>query len=109
MQFTFTVTAEVSRVQGKFATREDLAQQIQDELEGANPGDLTGENDGEYTVDTWDVAWDVEEQPEPPRKQIKRNPRSKNAKCVCGFTWQEHNYGRRKCAAGKFIPKGGEA
>jgi hypothetical protein len=61
--FTFTIEVEVERTEGKFASREDLAGQIVEELESANPNSLTGENDGEYEV----IAWDVSEQEQPKR------------------------------------------
>jgi hypothetical protein len=57
VKFEFKVTVEAERVEGKFASREDLAGQIRDELENTNPGSLTGENDGEYDI----VEWEVEE------------------------------------------------
>ncbi len=63
MRFDFLVSVEVERVEGKFASRADLADQILAELESANPDTLTGENDGEYEVQ----SWDVEEQPQPKR------------------------------------------
>ena len=56
MRFTFTVEVEVSRIEGKFATRDELAEQIQEALESADPGDLEGENGGVYAVDGWDVS-----------------------------------------------------
>lgn len=57
MKFEFKVTVEVERTEGKFASREELAEQIRDELEGAEPSSLEGENEGQYDV----VAFEVEE------------------------------------------------
>ena len=60
-KFTFTVNVEVTRESGKFATRDEMADQIRDALEGSDPGYLSGigyDGDSEYTVD----AWEVEEQ-----------------------------------------------
>lgn len=57
MIFEYKVRVEVNRIEGKFASREDLGSQISDELENANPSDLTGENDGQYEI----VEWEVEE------------------------------------------------
>lgn len=57
-KFTFTVNVEVTRESGKFATRDDMADQIREAIEGADPGFLSGlGEDGmsEYTVDGWDV------------------------------------------------------
>jgi len=56
MEFTFTVRATVERTQGKFASRDELEGQIQEALDDANPGDLTGDNGGEYEVTEWDVS-----------------------------------------------------
>lgn len=55
MNFTFMVTVDVSRQQGKFASRDDISEKIKEALDDANPGDIEGENGGEYTVDTWEV------------------------------------------------------
>lgn len=66
MRFTFTVEVEVERTQGKFATRDELADQIKDALENASPGDLQGENEGEYTINDWTV--DEVPQPKAQRK-----------------------------------------
>src|SRR4051794_27992275 len=68
MQFTFIVEVEVTRSEGKFATREELAQQLIDAIEQANPGDLTGDNEGQYTVDNFEVS---EEDPRVKQAQIK--------------------------------------
>ena len=56
MRFRFVVECEVERSEGKFASREDIGGQIQEELENADPGSLTGENDGTYDVVSWDVS-----------------------------------------------------
>lgn len=53
--FVFTVTVDVERTEGKFATREEIAEQIAEALESADPGDFTGENGGEYQVANWSV------------------------------------------------------
>lgn len=54
MKFTFTVHVEVERTQGKFAPRYELADQLMEALDGANPDTLTGDN-GEYEVSSWEV------------------------------------------------------
>jgi hypothetical protein len=56
MRFQFMVEVEVEREEGKFASREDIGGQLAEELEGANPDQLTGENDGTYTVIDWEVS-----------------------------------------------------
>lgn len=54
----FTVTVELERESGKFASRDEMAEQIRDELEGVDPGELSGLGaDGEsvYRVESWEV------------------------------------------------------
>jgi hypothetical protein len=60
MRFLYLVTAEVERDEGKFASRDELAEQIISEIEGADPGSLSGDEGGAYSV----VDWDVSEQDE---------------------------------------------
>jgi hypothetical protein len=55
MNFTFTVTVSVERTQGKFESRDTIGAAITDALEGADPGSITGDNDGEYQVTDWIV------------------------------------------------------
>ena len=50
------VSIEVQRTQGKFATRDELAEQIRDAIESADPGQLDGDNGGEYEVTSWEVT-----------------------------------------------------
>jgi hypothetical protein len=75
MRFTFTVEVEISRQQGKFATRDEMADQIREAIEGADPQSLQGESDGEYNVDSWDVQEQEQEkrQPKRRRKTIKNS------------------------------------
>jgi hypothetical protein len=57
--FTFTVTVELERESGKFAGRDEMAEQIRDALEGADPGSVDGigaDGDSTYTVNAWDVS-----------------------------------------------------
>jgi hypothetical protein len=56
----FLVTVEVSRTEGKFASREELIEMCKESIEQADPGSLSGENGGEYNVDTWTVDEYVE-------------------------------------------------
>lgn len=56
MKFDFTVSVEVSRTQGKFASRDDIGEKIREALDDANPGDIEGDEGGEYNVDSWDVT-----------------------------------------------------
>jgi hypothetical protein len=57
MKFEFKVTVEVERDEGKFESRDDLGEQIRDEIESADPGTLEGDNGGVYST----VAFEVEE------------------------------------------------
>lgn len=49
----FTVTAELSKVSGKFTSKDELAGDIQDALEGADPGSIDPTGEGEYEVTGW--------------------------------------------------------
>lgn len=55
MHFTYVVEVEVERTEGKFATRDELGEQILEALSGADPGQLEGENEGQYEVTDWEV------------------------------------------------------
>lgn len=55
MKFTFTVTVEVEREEGKFASREDIGDQLAEAIEGADPGSVEGENGGTYNTTEWTV------------------------------------------------------
>jgi hypothetical protein len=65
MKFRFAVDVEVSRLEGKFASREELAEQIQEALDSASPGSITGSEGGEYDVMDWSVN---EEEVHKPRR-----------------------------------------
>jgi hypothetical protein len=67
MHFTFTVEVDAERTEGKFASRDELAEQIQEALESADPGSLEGDNGGQY-----ELTWEVEEQEQKPRKRSRR-------------------------------------
>jgi hypothetical protein len=56
--FKFTVTVELDRESGKFASRDEMAEQITDALESADPGYVSGigaYGDSEYSVTDWTV------------------------------------------------------
>lgn len=55
MRFKFVVEVEVQRTRGKFASRDEIADQIREALEGADPQTYTGGNEGEYETASWDV------------------------------------------------------
>lgn len=69
MKFQFLVTAEVSHVEGKFASRDDLEDKLTTELENSNPDSLTSDDEAEYTVDSWSV--EPYTAPKPERKTLK--------------------------------------
>ena len=58
MRFTFTIEVEVSRESGKFASRDEIAQAIQEELESIDPDlqSVGADGDSVYNVDTWEVS-----------------------------------------------------
>jgi hypothetical protein len=59
-RFTFTVTVELERSQGKFAARDEMAEALMSELENADPGGVYGIGaDGASDYDV--VDWSVEE------------------------------------------------
>lgn len=53
--FVYAVTVHLVRETGPFAPLEDLASEIQDALESADPG-TADPGDSSYRVDGWDVA-----------------------------------------------------
>ncbi|QPE04151.1 hypothetical protein IT882_13215 [Microbacterium schleiferi] len=58
-KFSFTVEVEVERESGKFASRDEMAEQIQEWLEGADEGSVSGigaDGDSEYAVTSWEVS-----------------------------------------------------
>lgn len=56
MRFTYTVEVEVERDEGKFESRDSLGAEIQQALEDADPGSITGDNGGTYSTSTWEVS-----------------------------------------------------
>lgn len=53
------VTATVERTQGKFAARDELVEEIQQALDDANPGSISGvgaDADSEYEITDWEVG-----------------------------------------------------
>lgn len=56
--FTFTVTIEVERESGKFMSRDEVAEQLLEGLEGADIGEVSGGSDGDsvMTVTSWEVT-----------------------------------------------------
>lgn len=54
----FEVTVDVDRVTGKFATKDEIADYIAEELHNANPSTIDGigaDGESEYEVTGWEV------------------------------------------------------
>jgi hypothetical protein len=76
MHITAVVQIEVERTEGKFASREELEDQIVEALEDANPQSPDGEMGGTYEV----IEWSVEiGEPQSVRPQKTKSRRSKVA------------------------------
>lgn len=73
MRIAFTVEVNVERESGPFASKDDLAGQIEDALVAADPSQLDGDAGGVYTVDSWDVSRDHEA--EKPTKRVSERLR----------------------------------
>lgn len=58
MRFTYTVSVEVERTMGKFASRDEIGEALADAIEQADPGMISCDDGGEYEV----VDFTVEEQ-----------------------------------------------
>jgi hypothetical protein len=58
MIFKVAIDVEVQRVQGKFASRDDIQGAIQEELEQTEPdlSSLGADGDSEYEIVNWDVT-----------------------------------------------------
>lgn len=56
MKLVFKLEVEVERIRGKFASREDLATAIIDEVDGQNPGSVTTDSDAEYDIVEWFIS-----------------------------------------------------
>lgn len=59
MRFEFKVEVEVERVEGKFASKDEIAEQLRDDIERADPGSVSGvgaDGSSEYEVTSWEVS-----------------------------------------------------
>lgn len=62
MRFRLVVDVEVERESGKFAGRDEIAAELLQSLEDADPGEVSGvgaDGDSEYSV----VEWTASEEP----------------------------------------------
>lgn len=57
MTITFTIEVELQHVNGKFASKEELAEQIKDSIETSIESEYTGDNDGTYECTVNEVDW----------------------------------------------------
>jgi hypothetical protein len=58
-KLTFTINVELERTEGKFASRDEMAEEILGWLENANEGEVSGI--GADCASTYEItAWDVE-------------------------------------------------
>jgi hypothetical protein len=56
VKINLLIEVELSHVQGKFASREQLVEKLVEELEGADPGSVDTDDDAEYAVDDFTVS-----------------------------------------------------
>jgi hypothetical protein len=56
MILSFHVDVEVEKVSGKFTGKDELATEIQEALDQANPQELDPTGEGEYEVTSWEVS-----------------------------------------------------
>jgi hypothetical protein len=71
VRFTYTVEVEVERVEGKFASRDEVAEQLQEALESADPGSIDGiGSDGTSGYEV--TSWSVDEQPQQRTRKAAR-------------------------------------
>jgi len=56
MRFTFTVNIEIEHSTGKFATRDEIEEQVTQALTDADQGEWTGDSGGEYQTVDWEVT-----------------------------------------------------
>jgi hypothetical protein len=54
--FTFTITVEVERTEGKFASRDEIAEKIVEELEYADPGSIDTDEGASYEITSFEVS-----------------------------------------------------
>lgn len=69
MRFSYVIEVEVERTEGKFASRDEVAEQLQEALEGADPSSIDGvgaDGTSSYEVSSWDVQ--EQAQPAPVRR-----------------------------------------
>ena len=51
----FMITAELEKVDGKFASNDEIAEIIASELDASNPNEIVTEGDATYEIVDWSV------------------------------------------------------
>jgi hypothetical protein len=69
MRFMFMVEAETDRIEGKFASRDEIGGQISEAIESADPGSIDTDEGAQYETTSWEVS---EETSEPQARKILR-------------------------------------
>lgn len=72
MRFKFEVEVEVARTEGKFASRDEIAEQLREAIEGGDPGTVEGENGGQYEVIEFSVSDVSDEQDKATKTKISK-------------------------------------
>jgi hypothetical protein len=67
MRFVFTVEVELDRDAGPFASKDELADELIEAIEGADPSQVDID-ESSYSVSDWSVSRDTEA--EKPRKRV---------------------------------------
>ena len=55
MKIKVVVTVELNHTTGKFASKDEMIEKIKEDLENANPGSYSTDEDAEYEVADWSV------------------------------------------------------
>lgn len=73
MRYTFLVEVEVEGTEGKFASRDEVEQELQTALEESDPGSVGGiGSDGSSSYEV--TSWEVSGQAQPRRAPRLRRP-----------------------------------
>ena len=56
MRMTFTIEVELEKGSGKFASKDEIADKIMEDLESADPGTIFSDDNAEFNVVQWDVS-----------------------------------------------------
>lgn len=56
MNFRLVIEVEAERIEGKFAGRDELVEQLIEEVEGSQPSELQGDAEGIYEVTDFSVS-----------------------------------------------------